>query len=149
VAGGESREQVSVYFAPQPAMMTGNLKEARALMEEGVALLPEEPMIVSLQGVLFALTGRKEKALDCLNKACAIPKTFGHAHHSYYQMRAFFRCWGGGRRGSSAGAKRGDGIRLLALFLKDPWIKNLRELPTFEVLVSSLQAKYPDHLGLL
>ena len=28
-------------------------------------------------------------------------------------------------------------------------LKNLRELPAFEVLVSSLQAKYPDHLGLL
>jgi len=28
-------------------------------------------------------------------------------------------------------------------------LENLRVLPEFEVLVSSLQAKYPDHLGLL
>jgi hypothetical protein len=34
-------------------------------------------------------------------------------------------------------------------FLKDPHLKNLRELPEFEALVSSLQAKYPYHLGLL
>jgi hypothetical protein len=38
---------------------------------------------------------------------------------------------------------------MLAFFLEDPWLKNLRDLPAFEVLVSSLQAKYPDHLGLL
>jgi hypothetical protein len=34
-------------------------------------------------------------------------------------------------------------------FLKDPCLKNLRGLSEFETLVSSLQAKYPDHLGLL
>jgi hypothetical protein len=33
--------------------------------------------------------------------------------------------------------------------LRDPCLKNLRELPAFDVLVTSLQAKYPDHLGIL
>jgi len=34
-------------------------------------------------------------------------------------------------------------------FVKDPCLKNLRGLPEFEILMSSLQTKYPDHLGLL
>jgi len=42
-----------------------------------------------------------------------------------------------------------NGFACWPFFLKDPCLKNLRELPGFEVLVSSLQAKYPDHLGLL
>jgi hypothetical protein len=33
--------------------------------------------------------------------------------------------------------------------LKDPRLETLRVLPQFELLVSSLQARYPDHLGLL
>jgi hypothetical protein len=33
--------------------------------------------------------------------------------------------------------------------MKDSCLQNLRSLPEFEVLVSSLQAKYPDRLGLL
>jgi hypothetical protein len=33
--------------------------------------------------------------------------------------------------------------------MKDPWLRNLRGLAEFDVLVSSLQARYPDHLGLL
>jgi hypothetical protein len=44
------------YFAPHPAMLTGNLKEARILLDEAVELLPEDPLIVSLQGVFYALT---------------------------------------------------------------------------------------------
>jgi hypothetical protein len=33
--------------------------------------------------------------------------------------------------------------------LKDPSLASLRILPEFELLITALQAKYPDHLGLL
>src|SRR5258708_3189219 len=75
-----------VYFAVQLALMTGDLKEAKSLLDEALQLLPEEPLIVSLQGVYYASTGLAGKALDCLTTACAIPKSFGHPHHSYYQI---------------------------------------------------------------
>lgn len=42
-----------------------------------------------------------------------------------------------------------NGFACWPFFLKDPYLKDLRDLPEFEVLVSSLQAKYPNHLGLL
>ena len=139
-----------IYFAPQPAMMTGDWKETKTLWTEALQLLPEEPLIVSLLGVFFALTGNKKKALDCLNKACANPKSFGHAHHSYYQIACILALLG--RREAAFGwleRSVSSGFACWPFFLKDPCLKNLRELPGFEVLVSSLQAKYPDHLGLL
>jgi DNA-binding winged helix-turn-helix (wHTH) protein/tetratricopeptide (TPR) repeat protein len=139
-----------LYFAPQPAMMTGDLKEAKILLDEAVQLLPEEPLIVSLQGVFYALTGREGKALDCLTMASTSPKSFGHAHHSYYQFACILALLG--RRGAGfewLERSVGSGFACWPFFLKDPYLKNLRELPGFEVLVSSLQAKYPDHLGLL
>jgi tetratricopeptide (TPR) repeat protein len=74
------------YFAPQPAMMTRNWKEAKVLLDEALRLLPEEPLIVSLQGVFYALTGKTEPALECLTRACASPKSFGHVHPTYYQV---------------------------------------------------------------
>jgi len=40
------------------------LKEAKTLLDEAAQLLPEEPLIVSLQGVLYASTGKESKALD-------------------------------------------------------------------------------------
>ena len=140
----------AIYFAPQPAMMTGELKEASILLDKAIELLPEEPLIVSLQGVFHALTGNDRKALDCVTKACASPKSFGHAHHSYYQIACILALLG--RRETAFDwleRSVSSGFACWPFFLKDPCLKNLRELPGFEVLVSSLQAKYPDHLGLL
>jgi hypothetical protein len=138
-----------LYFAPQPAMMTGDWTEAKILLEEAIQLLPEEPLIISLQGVFYALTGKDTEALGCLAKACASPKSFGHAHHSYYQ----FACILALLRQSEAAFEWlersvSSGFACWPFFLKDPCLKNLRELSGFEVLVSSLQAKYPDSLGL-
>jgi DNA-binding winged helix-turn-helix (wHTH) protein/TolB-like protein len=139
-----------VYFAVQLALMTGDLKEARALLDEAVKFLPEEPLIVSLEGVYYASTGSAEKAFDCVTTACASPKSFGHAHHSYYQIACTLALL---ERRSAAfewlERSVSSGYACWPFFLKDPCLKNLRELPGFEVLVSSLQAKYPDHLGLL
>jgi hypothetical protein len=140
----------AIYFAPLPAMMTGELKEASTLLDQAIELLPEEPVIVSLQGVFHALTGNERKALDCITKACASPKSFGHAHHSYYQIACILALLG--RRETAFDwleRSVSSGFACWPFFLKDPCLKNLRELPGFEVLVSSLQAKYPDHLGLL
>jgi len=139
-----------IYFAPQPALMTGNWKEANTLLDDAVRLLPEEPLIISLQGLFFALTGDEERALDCMSRATASPKSFGHAHHTYYQIACILAVVGR-RQTAFEWLERSvsSGFACWPFFLKDPCLKNLRELPTFEALVSSLPAKYPDHLGLL
>jgi len=139
-----------VYFGPQLAMIAGDRKEAKILLDEAVQLLPEEPLFVSLQGVFYASTGEEGKALDCLAMACSSPRSFGHAHHSYYQIACILALLG--RRDAAfewLERSVSNGFACWPFFLKDPYLKNLRELPRFEVMVSSLQAKYPDQLGLL
>lgn len=139
-----------VYFAPQLAMMTGDWKEARSLLEKAVQILPEEPMTVSLQGVFYALTGKAEQALQCMARACASPKSFGHAHHTYYQIACILALL---KRPTAAfewlERSVGTGFACWPFFVKDPNLHNLRGLPEFEDLVTSLQAKYPDNLRLL
>jgi tetratricopeptide (TPR) repeat protein len=131
-------------------MMTENWQEAKHLLDEALRLLPEEPLIISLQGVFYALTGRTEQALDCMAKACASPKSFGHAHHTYYQIACILALAG---RPETAfewlERSVSTGFACWPFFLKDPCLESLRVLPEFELLVSSLQARYPDHLGLL
>lgn len=139
-----------IYFAPQPHMMVGDWKEAKRLLDEATRVLPEEPMIVSLFGLYYALTGRSERALECLSRACSSPKSFGHAHHTYYQVASILAVLG---RPSEAfewlERSVSTGFACWPFFLRDACLENLRVLPEFEVLVSSLQAKYPDRLGLL
>ena len=138
------------YFAPQPAILTGDWDEASRLVDQALQALPDEPMIISLQGVLHALMGRGEAALDCITKACSSPKSFGHAHHTYYQIACILaiteRCetafeW--------LDRSVSTGFACWPFFLKDPCLNNLHGMPEFEMLVSTLQAKHPDHLGLL
>jgi DNA-binding winged helix-turn-helix (wHTH) protein/tetratricopeptide (TPR) repeat protein len=139
-----------IYFAPQLAMMTGNWDEAESLLVEAGQLLPEEPMIVSLQGVFYALTGKAEQALDCLAQACAIPRSFGHAHHTYYQVACILALLGKSKSAFEWLERCvSTGFACWPFFQKDLCLRNLHSLAEFEVLVSSLQAKYPDHLGLL
>ena len=139
-----------IYFAAQPPMMEGDWKEAKLLLDEAMQLLPEEPLIVSLLGVFFALTGEPERALECLTRACANPKSFGHAHHTYYQFACILAVLG---RPTEAfewlERSVSTGFACWPFFIKDSCLQNLHSLAEFEVLVSSLQEKYPDHLGLL
>ena len=48
----------AIYFAPQPAMMTGDLKEASVLLDNAMELLPEEPLIVSFARRLSRVDGK-------------------------------------------------------------------------------------------
>jgi DNA-binding winged helix-turn-helix (wHTH) protein len=139
-----------VYFAVLLALLAGDLNQARTLLDEAVLLLPEEPLIVSLEGVYYASTGLAGKALDCLTTACASPKSFGHSHHSYYQIACILALLER-RQAAIEWLERSvsSGFACWPFFLKDPHLKNLRDLPEFDVLVSSLQAKFPDHIGLL
>jgi tetratricopeptide (TPR) repeat protein len=139
----------AVYFAPQPAMMKANWKKAKALLDEALQMVPDEPMIVSLEGLFYALTGKKQAALKCVAQACANPKSFGHAHHTYYQIACILSLLGQRQAGFEWLERSvGTGFSCWPFFLKDPCLRNLRELPQFDLLVSSMQRRSPDNLGL-
>jgi tetratricopeptide (TPR) repeat protein len=140
----------AVYFAPQPAILTGEWEEARRLLDEATSLVQEEPMIIGLQGVMHAAMGEPEQALQCMNRACTNPKSFGHAHHTYYQIACILSLLNRPDTAFEWLERSVDtGFACWPFFLKDPCLKSLRRHTQFELLVSSLQAKYPDDLGLL
>ena len=135
----------AIYFAPQPSMMIGDWKQAKALLDEATHLLPEEPLIISLLGLYWALTGKPDQSLECVARACGAPRSFGHAHHTYYQLACIFALLG--RRDVAIEwleRSVNSGFACWPFFLKDACLKNLQSLPEFESLVSCLQAKYPD-----
>jgi DNA-binding winged helix-turn-helix (wHTH) protein/tetratricopeptide (TPR) repeat protein len=139
-----------LYFAPYPAMMTRDWKEANRLTEEALQLVPNDPLIISLQGLLHALMGNGEAAIACVTRACSSPKSFGHAHHTYHQIACTLALTGR-REAAFEWLERSvsTGFACWPFFLKDPCLASLRSLPEFELLISALQARYPDHLGLL
>ena len=140
----------AIYFAPQPAMMTGDWDDAEILLDEAQRLLPGEPLIISLQGVFYSLLGKPETALECVARACASPRSFGHAHHTYYQIACVYALTGQATTALEWLERSvGSGFACWPFFLKDPCLAGLHGLPEFHLLVSSLQAKYPSALGVL
>ena len=107
-------------------------------------------MITALEGVLYAAMDEPELALARMKQACTNPKSFGHAHHTYYQIACILSLLNQPEVAFEWLERSVDtGFACWPFFLRDPCLKNLRNHPQFELLVSSLQAKYPDHLGLL
>lgn len=139
-----------IYFATQHTLMAGDWAQARGLLDEALVLTPEDPLVVSLSGLYWALVGDAEQAMECVTRACSSAKSFGHAHHTDYQIACIFSLLGR-RDVAFEWLERAvnHGFACWPFFLNDDCLQNLRSLPEFETLVSSLQTKYPDHLGLL
>jgi len=140
----------AIHFALDLAILTGQWEEAKRLLAEAGSLAQEEPMIIALRGVMHAWLGESEEALGCISRACTNPKSFGHAHHSYYQIARILSLLNQPEAAFAWLERSVDtGFACWPFFLEDPCLKNLRRHAQFELLVSSLQAKYSDHLGLL
>lgn len=140
----------ALLFALELAILAGEMKEARGLLDEATKLMQNEPLIISLEGVLHAVMGKSDQALRCMNQACTNPKSFGHAHHTYYHIARILSLLNRPEAAFEWLERSVDtGFACWPFFLKDPCLENLRRHPQFELLVSSLQASYPDHLGLL
>lgn len=140
----------ALYFAPQPALLTGDWKRANSLLREATTLMPDEPLVISLQGNMHAWMGRPEQALRCVHRACANPRSFGHAHHTYYQIACIYSLLKQPELALDWLERSVQtGFACWPFFLKDHSLENLRSHAPFDLLVSSLQAGYPDHWGRL
>jgi DNA-binding winged helix-turn-helix (wHTH) protein/tetratricopeptide (TPR) repeat protein len=139
----------AVYFAAQLALVTSDLPQSRAMLGEAIRVAPQEPLFLSLQGVYHAMTGLADKALADITAACSSAKSFGHAHHSYYQIASIFALLD--NRGAAfewLERSVSTGFACWPFFINDPNLSNLRGLPEFKALVSSLQSKYPISIAL-
>ncbi len=123
--------------------MTGDWREAKDLLDEAVDLLPEEPLIISLMGLYWALTGSPELALESVARACSTAKTFGHAHHTYYQIASIFSLLGQ-HAAAFEWLERSvsSGFACWPFFLKDACLQGLRGLPEFETWLARCKRNF-------
>ncbi|HKF20608.1 MAG TPA: winged helix-turn-helix domain-containing protein [Candidatus Angelobacter sp.] len=132
-----------VYWRPSHALLTGDLDRAAVLIAEALALHGEDPMIVSLQGLLHAFRGQREPALDCVRRACAIARSFGHSHHTYYQIAGIHSLLGQTAEAMAWLERSANtGFPCWPFFQIDPTLKNLGPLPEFQALVKTLEGKF-------
>jgi DNA-binding winged helix-turn-helix (wHTH) protein len=132
-----------VYWRPLPALLTGDLDRAAALVADALALRGEDPMIVSLLGLMHAFRGERDPALDCVRRACATPRSFGHSHHTYYQIAGIHSLLGQTVEAMAWLERSANtGFPCWPFFQIDPALANLRPLPEFQALLKTLEGKF-------
>ena len=147
---GNPISKYAMHFALQLAISTCEWNEAHHLLDEAAHFVADDPLIISFQGVVYASLGNSVEAMGCMDRACTNPKSFGHSHHTYYQIACILSLLNRQEVALEWLERSVDtGFACWPFFLKDPSLKNIRGHSQFDLLVSSLQAKYPDELGLL
>lgn len=132
-----------LVFHPQPALMTGDLDLAEQRLAVALKQLGDAPLITSLQGILHARRNQTGLALECVRKALDSPRSFGHTHHTHYQIACVYAVLRETEKAMAWLERSADtGFPCWSFFRIDPHLESLREEPEFKRLVADLEDKY-------
>jgi serine/threonine protein kinase len=134
---------IAVYARILPPLLSGDLELAEQRLGVALKQAPGEPLIVSLQGMLHARRQETGLALECVRSALDSPRSFGHTHHTYYQIACVYAVLGE-RDTAMAWLERSvdTGFACWSFFRLDPYLESLREEPAFKRLVADLEQTY-------
>ena len=131
------------FFHPQPPLISGDLDLAEQRLAIALQHLPDEPLITSLPGMLHARRNQSDAALECVRRALDLPRSFGHTHHTYYQIASVYAVLGETDKAMAWLERSVDtGFACWPFFKIDPHLEPLREKAEFKRLVADLEYKY-------
>ncbi len=134
------KSKYALWLRPQPLVLMGDLPAAERMIRSTLVEFPEEPLFISLQGMVHAQREEIEAAVDCARRACESPRTFGHTHHTYYQVACIHSLLGDKVRAMEWMDRAvNTGFRCYPFFRVDPCMSNLRQLPEFENYVAEVE----------
>jgi tetratricopeptide (TPR) repeat protein len=137
------RARSSLWFHAQPPIYSGDLDLAAQRLAAGLQQFPDDPAILSLQGMLHAARGQEGPALECVRQALASPHVFGHIHHVYNQIACVYSILGDIDKAMAWLERTADtGNPYWPFFQIDPHLENLRRNGRFQDLVAKLERKY-------
>jgi DNA-binding SARP family transcriptional activator/Tfp pilus assembly protein PilF len=126
-----------------PPLLSGDLELAEQRLEAALKLQPDEPWLVTFQGMVHARRGQAELALGCVRRALDSPRSFGHTHHTHYNIACIHAVLGDPDAAMGWLERSVDGgFACWPFFLLDPYLESLREKPAFKRLVGGLEETY-------
>jgi tetratricopeptide (TPR) repeat protein len=134
----------ALWLRPQPLLLMNDLKAAEKALQGPLNAYPEEPLFISLNGMVRALRGEPEAAIECARRAIetAHVRSFGHTHHTLYQVACIFAITGDDRQALALLERTVDtGFRCWPFFRVDPCLSSLQHLPEFKRYVAEIEAE--------
>jgi non-specific serine/threonine protein kinase len=133
----------ALFFHPQPPLMRGDLDVAEKRLTTALQQLADEPLLNSLHGMLHARRNQNDAALECVRKALDLPRSFGHTHHTYYQIACVYAVLRDTDKAMAWLERSVDtGFPCWPFFRIDPHLEHLHEKPEFIRLTADLEQKY-------
>jgi adenylate cyclase len=125
---------------PAVPLYTGDLNDAEDKIKFARQIAPANPMVSSWEALLFAKRGDAERAEAALRAATRSKQLFSYSHHVAHTVAAAFAILGKSdsavtwlRRASETGFPH------YLVFRDDPHLTNLRDVPEYRRLLSSLK----------
>ncbi len=133
----------ALYASTLPPLLSGNLELTERRVGAALKQAPGEPLIVTVQAMLHARRNEPDQALQCVRDALDSPSSFGHTHHSYYQIACVYAVLGDKDK-AIAWLERSvaSGFACWPFFLADPFLETMRAEPAFKRLVGDLEQTY-------
>jgi hypothetical protein len=133
----------SLFCSVQSLLLIGDLGAAADRLTFALEKYPDEPLFISLQGMLHARENQAGAAMGCVRKALDFPFSLAHQHHTYHHLACIYAVLGDIKKAMAWLAKSADtGFPCWPFFQVDPTLENVRREPRFELLVADLARKY-------
>jgi serine/threonine protein kinase len=130
----------ALWLRPQPSLLMGDLKFAERTLDATLAEYPEEPLFISLQGILRARQGNVKDASACARRACESSRSFGHSHHTHYQVACIYSILGENQKALEWMDRAvNTGFRCWPFFQVDPCLSSLREVSEFRDFIADVE----------
>jgi serine/threonine protein kinase len=133
----------SLFCSVHSLLLIGDLGSAADRLTFALERYPDEPLYISLQGMLHARQNQANAAMECVRKALDFPFSLAHAHHTFHHLACIYAVLGDIEKAMAWLEKSVDtGFPCWPFFQVDPSLENLRGEPRFQRLNEDLERKY-------
>lgn len=141
----EPTSVISNIFAPLPAISMGNLNGAREKLRKVRQMVPEEPQLLSMEGLMLALEGDFRKAEQLADETVASKRSLVHSHHSWHCAAEVYALCGKPEKAIQELKRCAEnGLPNHRAFLRDDYLRPLHGHPEFENLIRELRRDYEE-----
>jgi serine/threonine protein kinase/tetratricopeptide (TPR) repeat protein len=129
--------------SPLPWIYTGDLKTARERLKIARQMIPDEPQMDCVEGMILAREGDFKRAEQLTDQAVASRRSLVHTHHSWHCAAGVYAMCGKPEK-AVAELKRcaEGGLPNHRAFQRDPHLRTLHNHPEFIELMRNLRRDY-------
>lgn len=139
----EPTSVIGNIIAPLPMISMGNLNGAREKLRKVRQMVPEEPQLLSMEGLMLALEGEFNKAEQLADETVASNRSLVHSHHSWHCAAEVYALCGKAEKAVQQLKRCAEnGLPNHRAFLQDAFLRSLHDNPEFENMIRRLRRDY-------